>query len=859
LITFGNRLTVPLHIPSCVLLFDCEDRIEAPPLSFTVPPKSSGFEVHFPFIVVPTKLHVAGVVTLSDEDNIKSSLSDIYDLLGLRVTCLNRSFFIPFGKKQIHSGRYGGGNELPPPASIYPLLKKKIKNGGSNASDNDAGGDDASHVLRVESVPAQPNLLVSFTTSQTPLDDDATVPVHLSDGEIYTIPRLRLENDYGSSGRGKMERLQIVAVGLPGVPDEVLFDTLKKRGKDSNGNDINEDDHDDDDSVISSEFEELMEEDGLPPLRMKALTDALSLDSINDNTKSLPSSGSIVTFQVAAANDMGNQLANGGNVRIRFRYRGPSPNDKTTEIWRRREVGLRIVRVKGPRISSLSFRPDLSWGSAFSELSHALAKQKSRLQAFKKPERVTREHSMKSISSSSVGVNSLMRRGSDAMSSVNQMNDDGSCSTYTVATNKSGRPAGAATEAANSSNDDHNNDANTPSVTPSILNRIGMDVSVNVSGDEVVVLMAVANETNSTIILSNRKGRVGGFKGSPMPTVRVTSGVSVKIPVVIQRIDRRRKNTISNGGRNLGVVGGAPGTTSGGEVVDIVAELIARTALQWQSVVPHQLGGAGGNESDADITLGGNAANNQNDDDDDDGADRRVRHGRVRIPSRCLREIIEEHGSFAPRICMAPVSLSVDIGRKKSDGDEAMVVQCGTFLEVKVEMSIQDWVPEDVISKCALTIEFCCARKNDASGGGGGGGTTISSNTTKGNSSTKHNAAYFWCGQLRRKWIPNSSTSTIGTTSNEDGTTEKEEHDEKKVMKHCAKITFCQSGTFVVSACVKIVGGGNNNPNTNTAAATNNNRSIRNISSEDSAITGGGEEIWWAPRAETVVAIDKQK
>ena len=49
--------------------------------------------------------------------------------------------------------------------------------------------------------------------------------------------------------------------------------------------------------------------------------------------------------------------------------------------------------------------------------------------------------------------------------------------------------------------------------------------------------MAVANGTNSTIILSNRMGVVGGFESSPMPTVRVTSGVSVKIPVVIPRID----------------------------------------------------------------------------------------------------------------------------------------------------------------------------------------------------------------------------------------------------------------------------------------------------------------------------------
>ena len=40
-----------------------------------------------------------------------------------------------------------------------------------------------------------------------------------------------------------------------------------------------------------------------------------------------------------------------------------------------------------------------------------------------------------------------------------------------------------------------------------ILNRVGMDQGVHVSDDEVVVLMAVANETSNTIILSNRKVR----------------------------------------------------------------------------------------------------------------------------------------------------------------------------------------------------------------------------------------------------------------------------------------------------------------------------------------------------------------
>ena len=61
-----------------------------------------------------------------------------------------------------------------------------------------------------------------------------------------------------------------------------------------------------------------------------------------------------------------------------------------------------------------------------------------------------------------------------------------------------------------------------------------MDQGVHVLGNKVVLLMAMANKTSSTIIvMSNSCGQVGGFKANPMPTVQFTSGVLVKIPVVI--------------------------------------------------------------------------------------------------------------------------------------------------------------------------------------------------------------------------------------------------------------------------------------------------------------------------------------
>lgn len=673
---FDNQLSVALHVPSCQLVFDPygAERIEAAPLSFTIPPKGKNFSVHFPFIVLPAAMNK----TAQKKKDI-----DVFQLLGLRVTCFSRCYFVSFDEAAKESFLFANSislqRNIPDPASTYPLLKQKK-----------TGNNDTATAVRIESVPAQPNLLVSFTSSEAPLEDNAMVPVHLSDGEIFTIPPFRLQADFGASGQGKIERLQLIAAGLPGLPEEVLFDTEGL----SASNDIpmdNSDLEDDDD------FAEFMECDGLPPLRMKVLTEDLNLQSINDKNKA--QEGTVVTFQIAAAHDMGNQLANGGNVRIRFRYRGPSPNE-ATEIWRRREVSLRIVRVKGPRISSLSFRPDLSWGSVFSELSHALAQQRLRFEALPKLE--SEKHAQR-LAASQGGKNSsptrpVLDRFTSMTSSVISEDEEADLT---------------------------------------ILERIGTDASTNVSGDEAVVLMAVANETNATIILSNRKGRVGGFEGSPMPTIRVTSGVSVKIPVVIQRIDRLDDK---------------------GAVTDIVAELISRTALQWESVI-------------------GEGETNK-----------RVRQGRVRIPSRCLREIIEEHGSFASRICQAPININVDIGKTTND-DATHLIRPGDFVHATVDLTVKDWVPSDAISRCTLTLEFCCARKD------WGGSRGVAENDTT--------PPFIWCGQLRRTFQGENCKS--------------------QSMIHRAKLTFLQTGVFAVSACVKI-----------------------------SAFGSKSEEVWWAPRARTV-------
>lgn len=87
---------------------------------------------------------------------------------------------------------------------------------------------------------------------------------------------------------------------------------------------------------------------------------------------------------------------------------------------------------------------------------------------------------------------------------------------------------------------------------------------------------------------------------------------------------------------------------------------------------------------------------------------------------------------------------------------------CDSLLPIIV---LQDWVPADIVSRCRLTLEFCCAEKQPE------------------NSSSTLVSPYMWCGQLRR---------TIDLSNDEDDRT------------HMARIAFFQCGEFVVSACAKI-------------------------------------------------------
>ena len=245
-----NNLSVPITIPSCQIAFEKPNNIdiEAPALSFTIPPKTKAFCVNFPFIVVSADKCSNLDGSVQDENS-----SEVYSFAatGLRVTANNRSVYVPFPKEsddEQMTNTVSARPQIPPPASTYQRRSNRNQ-------------DEKQFSVDLEAVPAQPNLLVSFANAPTPFEDAATVPVHLSDGEIYSIPPFCLENDVGL-GRGTMERLQVVAVGLPGLPEEVLFDS-DQMAKALEEEEDRFSDTDSEEVDDKQSFDELMESDGV--------------------------------------------------------------------------------------------------------------------------------------------------------------------------------------------------------------------------------------------------------------------------------------------------------------------------------------------------------------------------------------------------------------------------------------------------------------------------------------------------------------------------------------------------------------------------------------------------------------------
>jgi hypothetical protein len=430
MVKFANDLSIPLEIPRCQLEFNSSqnDRIKAPAISFVIPGQTKDFAVQFPFIILQ-----------QDDCNEDTERAGTFDVKGLHLTCLARSFFLPLKTTEVLSN-------LPGKASLYPLRNYK-------GSQSDSG--DVIRSPQIEIVPAQPNLLVSFASSPSPIDEDTVIPVPMADGEIFSLPKLVLSNDSGISGLGNIEELKITASGLPGHSEIVLFD-LTATGK--------QEELTEDESRISRNKAKEAK-----PLTLSAQCTGMDGSTLNDPKKVIASS---LSLELTATPDMGAHIRS-CTVKLRFRYRGKAPSP-TMAVWRKRDIEVRIVRIKGPRVSSLTFRPDLSWESAYSQLCPALSRQGKRTRY--RPSKVQNEISL---------------------------------------------PLTGSTD-----QDEF------------VVSRLGSDPGVHVCGEKVVALVTVANESASAITLSSPSGPVGGFEGNTLATLKVMPGVSAKIPMILPRVDR---------------------------------------------------------------------------------------------------------------------------------------------------------------------------------------------------------------------------------------------------------------------------------------------------------------------------------
>ena len=435
-VRFANHLSIPLEVPRCQLEFDKagSDLIKAPAVSFVIPGQATDFAVQFPFMVL----------NASELDSEAADTNLLYEVKGLRLACLARSFFLPLAAEGTPETKMGSVRNIPEPASTYPLR------------DSHAKQFENSRIIRspkIEVVPAQPNLLLSFAAASTPIRENVVIPVPIADGEVFSLPKIFLSNDSGISGRGKMEELNISASGLPGFSNLVLFDF--------SGVDVKEE------MKVASTMKNKVPV--ATPLTLSAHCENMDAQALNNPRNKKVSS---LSLKLTAASDMGSHTR-GCTVKLSFRYRGPTAAP-SLEVWRRREIEIRIVRIKGPRMLSLTFRPDLNWDSCYSELCLALAQQDKRARYI----------------------------SGDAL--------------------KEGPPL-RTTET-----EEHN----------FVVSRLGTDSGVHVCGDKVIAFVAVANESTSSITLSSTEGPVGGFEGNKWDTVKVHPGVSVKVPVIFPRLDR---------------------------------------------------------------------------------------------------------------------------------------------------------------------------------------------------------------------------------------------------------------------------------------------------------------------------------
>jgi len=347
-IVFENRFLVSLSIQNCNLMFDCNGkyRIESIPQSFVLPPRSMHFVVKFPFSLLPS--HAGEVPSASNQAGNES-----VTLSGLTLSYLQKSRIIQFASKAVSETR-SRSLQVADPVSIY-----------RRSAHNYKPKDKAVMNMLVETLPPQPCItlrMTSYVGNEIP--NGFLIPVEMSDGEIYTVPDIQIIN---GPGCGKIGRLQIYTLSSSDVPDQYLYDSCSEEtSSSSNGDSIIQETGKNLRRVLTSHMDEISKAQSV---QLEIVNSCISLDSLNNGDDISTISCIIRVTSVGALGQY-----DGAIVKIRFRYKGTS-HINGLEYWRKKDISFRTIKAKGPRISAVTLRPDLSWTGSYCWLGSMKKKQ----------------------------------------------------------------------------------------------------------------------------------------------------------------------------------------------------------------------------------------------------------------------------------------------------------------------------------------------------------------------------------------------------------------------------------------------------------------------------------------------------
>jgi hypothetical protein len=283
-VVFGNRFSMPLDVQRAQVRFQTGQKaVKAAALSFTVPPLASDFTVHFPFTIQ----------TLDQYDENEVKRAELFEVAGLSLTCLGKSLFLPLTT----AGATGEYPKKPAYGTPYPFRTTKKE-----------ADLEERNVSEVEVFPCQPNLQVCSSETGSPVK---SITLSLSDGEVFTVPVFLLANDLGPSMKASIECLDI---SVDGPSATKLYNS-------SNGeiNRVNEDDF----------VRDLLYEPSPRPFKIRVVSCSLSLDDLNKKSAETDTKCAF-GVQIAAAHNLGQQIATETTATLVFRYRGSCSSD--TEV-----------------------------------------------------------------------------------------------------------------------------------------------------------------------------------------------------------------------------------------------------------------------------------------------------------------------------------------------------------------------------------------------------------------------------------------------------------------------------------------------------------------------------------------------